>query len=583
MPSDQTETDVAVILSREHISMPLMLGQSPDGSPEELFGGEFARPPVHPERAMQATKSSGELASVLHAVAEGCAGTRYEIVPRAGVSAGFRMDDHTSWPAEVRRQNDRLQALVQAGFHGAGAKSLRQGFYEQEHDRVMLGWGGVVVMREPKSRGDGMPPPPYALSRFQACGARFTRPSRHPTMVPVPITLIDGSVLWVEEVRYFRKIAFESGGSVTWYKQYGDWRAMDQRTGKYSPGNRRLPAVSPGMPASYKAGSLPEGAIPALEVMHWATSFPGADPYGVSGWHSEMKSVDVSYESSALLFDYLKSGLHSVILAAGTRSFEDGSVKSAVNSIDELGRGRRGLGALITLNLVPSESAPAAPAQVFGGGAAQTMDRGRIIFHELNTRLPDQLIDGTIKQSSGDSFARSERIPNIILGRSDAYNFATAAAAWQTTNQLRFSPHIEERNAFLSRMTVEMGVTFWTVQCKPADWASDTPLAGIASVASQYGGVRINDAMSLLSQAVDVKFTKFEEWWGDIPMPILAAVLNSSDPPAILRLLGLDDAADKWQASDPSQVIKRVNGALDRVNGANRPVDTGDSGGVTNG
>lgn len=591
MPGDVTETNVGIVLSRESLQMPHFEAETP-GTPRRqrqededeglVFGSALVQPPVDPKAATDAVKKSGELAAVVAGVAEGTAGAVYAIVPRAQavLASGFKLDDPRTWPEEAQREHARLQVLVQTGFRGEGAQSLRQGFYAQCHDRAILGWGGVVVFRSAKEKGeDGLPPPPTSLGRFEAVGARFTRAAREPTMVPIPVTLIDGSTLWVEEPRHFRRICFESRGRRTWYKQYGDWRAMDSRTGHYSTSARRLPPVRADLPASYRPGVLPSGARPALEVMHWSTSFPGAAPYGMSAWHSEMANVEISAEAAALLYSHLKSGLHGVILAAATRPFDDITMKHAIKTIDELGRGRRGMGALIEIALVPQDSGSQnLSIHSMMNGAAATAERGQVVFHQLDTKLPQEVMDGSIRESSGTAFAHAERMPAIVLGKSDSYNFSTANAAWEVTNRLRFMPDIEARNMFLSRFTVEMGARFWTIECQAAKWSEDVPLAGIASVIGQNGGIKLNDAMKVLADSAGVQFRPFEQWWGEVPMPILQAVFRHTDPPAMLKLLGMPEAAALWEASDPEQLVKGVADRVGEVNDASDPAP-----GVTNG
>jgi capsid portal protein len=588
MPTDGVATSgVAVVLDKEQIDLGHMPGVLPGMADEEEDHDDFLRsslvkPPVDPKTAMAAVKGDGELAAVCGTVAEGCAGATYKIVPRAEVvQRGFDVNNPETWTPEARHQHDLVQVFVQAGFHGKGAQSLRSGFYEQEHDRVILGWGGVVVFRGPgdeKGMGpSGLPAPPKALGRFHACNAKFTRAAPKPTMVPFPVTLVDGRILWLEEPRHFRRIFYDGGGGRgQWYKQFGDWRAMDSRTGRYSNGSRRLPPTELGMPAAYLPGRLPRGAEPALEVMHWATSFPGIDPYGMSAWHSEMSSVLLSAEAARLVLDHLRSGLFGVILAAANRSFDDASAKAAVAKIDELGRGRAGLGALITLNLMPVDSGSQNVRPSFDADDPSG-DRGKLVLHELNTRLPDKVMDGTVRAAAGTKYAHAERVPSILLGKSEAYNFATATAAWKVANRLRFGPHHEDRNTFMSRLLVEMGITFWTVIVKPADWSEEVPIAGVASVVGQNAGMKPNDGIRLLAQATGASFKPFDEWWGEVPMPVLQFIFNSQDPAAMLRLLGFEEEAAAFKPSDADQLIKSVAAKVQEIDA------TDEAPGLTNG
>lgn len=557
MPNETTR-DVGIILSDENFEFSFMEGETPSlngdsAPPTDVVDVGLIKPPVDPRVAVSAVRKNGDLAAVCHAVGNGCAGVTYVAVPRITMAQGGpNLDDPKSWSPEIRLQHDILQVLIQSGFHGKGAQTLRSGFYEQEHDRVMLGWGGVMVYREPSRVGPAGIPMPRAFGRFEAVHAKFTKPDRNPTWTPVPVVTIDGRILWTEELRHFRRLVmekpskgmFSTGSSRLYFKEFGDWRSMDAKTGRRSTGSRRLPPKNMFEPGTYNPGNLGPKSTPAAEVMTWATSFPGAAPYGISAWHSELNSVEVSTEASQLLLTYLKSGLHSVILAAADRPFEDASANAAISKIDELGRGRKGLGALITIALAATSDAGnmgLSPAAMFG--QATNNDRGKLILHEINTKLPQEVLDGKLRSTMASSLAQAERLPELLVGKSQAYNFATAGSAWRTVNRLRFSPHHEERVLFLNRIAVEMGITHWMLDIVSPEWEEPPGLTGVATIAGQTAGLSPNTAVKLMSEVSDAAIPPFDEWWGEIPFLILNMALTSNDPSALLTILGYEEQA----------------------------------------
>jgi capsid portal protein len=569
MPEEEFARDVAIIVDKRDVNIPFMAGELPGTSPvgETLFDRAAAvvEPPVDPKKARSAVLSNGELAAVLSVVADGTAGVNYTIKPRfkSATDKDFKLDDPTTWTDEVRRQHDLCQILVQAGFRGDGVKSLKAGFRKQEHDRAILGWGGVQVNRGKITDTLGFGKPSH-FGSFEACSAKYTKLQKTLVPVPVPVVMQDGRILWIEEMRRFRRIKVTSGGHTWYYKEYGDWRSMDARTGKYSTGNRHKASLSPFQPGTYKPGKLPKGASPAVEIAAWATSFPGSAPYGISGWHSEMMSVAASSENTKLLLEYLKSGLHGVILAAANRPFEDASAQNAIETIDQLGRGRKGLGALIPINLIPGDTSSGSQQNPFANDT--TADRGRLILHELSTNLPSQVMDGQLSESLGKRFAHSERIPALLLGKSDSYNFATASAAWSTVNRLRFAPHHEERVHFLSRVLVEMGITFWCISVESPEWNEKEPLGSTASIAGSQGGMSMNQATRLLSEVMDIDIKPAEDWWGEMPLSLVKAVLESPDVYQTLSLLGLDEEAKKYEDSRPiGEAVVEVVSNIDQA------------------
>lgn len=579
-----TASEAAVILGIEQVNIPFMPGQLPgsnaESDEENPFSGGWVRWPVSPKSLIKAVKTNGGLHAVCSAVADGCAGVRYSIVPRfsgSQVEEGFKADEPGTWTPEAKKQRIALQVLIQTGFRGQGAKSLRMGFREQEMDRTILGWGGIIVSREPiKGKSTSVPKPTF-FSRFEACNAHWSSPDYRATMVPVPVALEDGTIFWVEEPRHFRRLKVQlANNHIRYYKEYGDWRAMDARTGKFSNGNRHVPSVTPGKPGTYNPGKLDKKAVQATEVMTWRTPLPGLYPYGWSGWHSELKSSEAANEHIDLVLSYLKSGLHSVILAAANRPFEAATAQEAVNKIDTLGRGREGLASLITLALVPSDSATSQPTMPFTDATA---DRGRLILHELTTRLPSELMQSEgLQKSLNLRFSEAERIPGILLGRSDNYNFATASAAWSVVNRLRFGPHHEEREAFLDRILIEMGITLWRIEIESPEWDESEPLTGITSASGQLGGVSVNQAMKVFTDTAGLEFNPVNEWWGSVPMPFVKAILESSDPAHTAALLKVELPPDALEKPITPGIVDAVDGLQGQIDDKAEPEDSDEFG-----
>ncbi len=564
----------SIILDKEVIDVPLMIGELPgtpaqDTDPDEMFGGGMAKQPVPPKEALRLMLRCGALMAVSHAVAEGTAGSGYDIIPR---TRGIDVDHPDRWPADVNDQFQRIQAFIQTAFHGEQDMSLRTGFYREEHDRFSIGWGGVIVHRGIKDANSDLPPPPKGLGRFEACGGKFTKPDRKPTMVPVPVGLDDGSIVWVEVPRFFRRIRYQSsGGAIMWFKEYGDWRSMDAKTGKFSSGVTHTPPTKEWAHGRYTGGALPKTAVPAVEVAHWETPFPGVYPYGVSAWHAEMTAIRSSHEHASLMLDYLKSGLHSVIVAAANRSFESGTADAAVKKIDELGRGREGLGALVLIELQPIDSKQTGYNSMFDQD--RTGDRGRLVLHELHTKLPSELMNNTFSEALSTRISNAERIPGLLLGRSESYNFATAAAAWMTANRLRFRPHHMTRESFLDALLIEMGITHWRLAVRSPEWDEQEKISSVVQSIGQMGGISVNRALQLLGRAVGIETTPITEWWGDIPLVLVTKILEAEDPQAMLDALKLPGEPqipmDRSSVSDPvSKAIDTLNAAAEEAAGS---------------
>lgn len=589
--SDVTQNP-SVVLDRHHINVPFIIGEQP-GTPdqsEDLMTSGLISPPVDPGEALALGLSSGAVMAVGAVVAHGTAGADFMIEPRIDE---IDPRDRKKWPKGTAEERDRLEIFLRTGYRGSHTYTIIDAFHDMELDRFYLGHGGIAIIRSGVKDNDTRPAPPIALARFESTGANLTYADKEATMVPTPVALADGRIVWVQVPRFFRRIrhmpitiafaravenndlgiAKSSIGDInqvatsgelmsgaTWFKEFGDWRAMDARTGTYAKGYRYEASTDPLVPGRCISGKLPKGAVPAIEVARFVTSFPGAAPYGISAWHAEMGTVQAAREHIKLLLKYLKSGLHAVMLAAATRPFEAASLNAAVTKIDELGRGCDGLGALITVSLIPQS---ADNPNAFVGNQASA-DRGGLVLMPLKTELPNQLLDDTLSDTLGARIASAERVPSLLIGRSDGYNFATAAAAWDTANRMRFSPSHREHEGFLDALTAEMGISRWRLRTVSPAWKEDEPLTGVASVAYQAGGMSVNRSMDMLAKVLQIDGVHIDEWWGDLPMPIVSLILTAQDPKAMLDLIL---PGNKIKIPSTDTVMKPVADMVDKVNG----------------
>lgn len=597
MTSPVVTQNPSIVLDQQTISVPFIIGDQP-GSPErsdDIMTGGVITPPVNPNDALALALSSGAVMAVGAVVAHGTAGVELTIEPRA---EELDPRDKDKWPEGAAAERDKLEIFLRTGYRGDGKYTIIEALRDMEMDRFYLGHAGIAVIRSGVQDSDGRPSPPIALARFEEVGAMLTYADRKATVVPTPVALADGKVAWVQVPRFFRRIRFSpvnitiargienndigiatSAGDmsqiasddgilpqVTWFKEYGDWRAMDARTGVYAKNFKYTPPTDQFTPGRCVTGKLPKGAVPALEVARFVTSFPGAAPYGISAWHAEMGTVSAAKEHMKLVLKYLRSGLHAVMIAAATRPFEAASLEAAVSKIDELGRGCDGLGAIITISLVPQSSDN--PNAFVGNQAAA--DRGGLMLMPLKTELPSELLDETLSDTLGARIASAERVPSLLIGRSDGYNFATASAAWDTANRMRFSPSHREHEAFLDALIVEMGVTRWRFDTVSPAWKEDEPLSGVASVAYQAGGMSVNHAMDLLSKVIQLDMVHIDEWWGDLPMPIVSLVLNAQDPKMMLDLVlpgnKIKIPEDRSTVTEPAvDALTKVNAKIGQV------------------
>lgn len=563
MPTEGEYVDRKLLLGKPSQFVPdITIGDLPgmaSDDDEQLTDGTVQvtvrSPPIDPADANKAARSSGVVMALGNVVAYGCGGGAVEPVKRTKTAG-----DEDQQLAD-RRDVDIFLASAFA-TQDKPVATPQEVFRHVEFDRFKNGWGAVNVTRAPISLGP-LPPPVTTIRHHDNDNLRATTRDRSVTMVPVPVVLqSDGSVMWVEVPHVFFRWRDKRPGNskFTWFKSFGDWRSMDAKTGRYSSGSRRV--ANPDSPTGYAyiTGVLPSGAIQASEIAHFSTYYTGVAPYGVSAWHSEFDAVAASDEQGKLLLAYMKSGLFSIILAAASRPFDKVIVDDATKTINRLGRGRDGLAALVTLSLTPTTSQQMAMPGAGNNDAASS--QGRIILHELSTKLPTEIINGSLEGALVDRLAQAERIPTLLIGKAGTYSSATASAAWMSASKLRFQPAHADHDALMNAALASRGVVSWGVETTSPTWKEDPSITAIGQTAGQYGGMTINTALAMMAGATGDDFKPRTEWWGDLPMPIVAAILRDKDPySAVVRVLG-SNAPAKSDFDPPAELVAKVTRAF---------------------
>ena len=220
------------------------------------------------------------------------------------------------------------------------------------------------------------------------------------------------------------------------------------------------------------------------------------------------------------------------------------------------------MAALVSINLMPTTSGQAAMAGFSDASGAS--DQGRVIFHELSTKLQPQILDGSMSGALADKLAIAERVPTLLIGKAAMYSSATAAAAWMVANRLRFQPAHREHDAFMNICAATRGISAFGVETESPEWKDSPSVTAVAQTAGQHGGLTVNTAMAMMTESANVDFKPIEHWWGNLPMPMVTTVLKDKDPyGTLVRILGQAGAPTREQFdAGVSQVIPEITAAI---------------------
>lgn len=172
-------------------------------------------------------------------------------------------------------------------------------------DRESVGFGFLEGIRDASG----------TLSLIRHAPALYTRLGhKHPQEVLVEYPVHRGSrTFYVKEFKKFRRFVQLVGGKIVWFKEWGDPRQMDRKTGAFKG------------EAHYTAGR------DATEILHF--KLPSNEPYGVPRWITQLPSVLGSREAEEVNMQYFKDNTvpPMMLMVSGGRL-----TKSSFNNLNEM-------------------------------------------------------------------------------------------------------------------------------------------------------------------------------------------------------------------------------------------------------
>lgn len=296
----------------------------------------------------------------------------------------------------------------------------------------------------------------------------------------------------MEREKKFRKFKQEKNGKTVYFKEFGDPRIMDKRTGKY-------------MEEGEEGITL---AAQANEILDFSI---GTDDYGCVRWTGQILGVDGTRRAEHLNNNYFINGRHTplaVIVSGGTLS--EGSwtkLEEYMNGI----RGESGQHSFLVLEVEDSENK--AGFDVDNKPKVELKDMASIL--QKDELFQDYIENGRKKAQS------SFRLPDLYVGYTTDFNRATAQMAMEVTEKQVFQPERASLAWSINhKLLNEYAFKYVEAYFKEPDITNPDDLFKLLNVANQSGGVTPNDARAVAQNAMGRTAEPFEGEWADIPLNV---------------------------------------------------------------
>jgi PBSX family phage portal protein len=379
----------------------------------------------------------------------------------------------------------------------------------------------------------------WLLNHLPAETMRLTKRQKEPTMITSVIRR-NGKEYAQSRPKFFRKFAqvLPTERSITWFKELGDTRLMDSKTGRYVT----------------QEEVAKEGIVTATEIMYRKQDFGGMC-YGVPRWISVLLLALGRTGAQFVNYDLLNNqGIPPLLILVSNGTLTDEGWEDLHDMVSSF----RGTDQFNRAAVLESQSDSMGLDEK--GGA-------KIEFKSLIEYRKDDAMFEKYDIKTEEGIRRIFRHAPVYTGGTGEFNRATAIASMRACEEQVFIPERDSYDRFIKHNITkkELNVDLWEFKSgSPQLVGPDEILSGLNSFV-QAGAISINWAIKLCNKAFGLTISLFEPKWADLPLFIVTALIQQG-----VVLQGMEGVAD---TSENAQ--KTVLGLSGQVPGTALPgVDT---------
>jgi PBSX family phage portal protein len=346
---------------------------------------------------------------------------------------------------------------------------------------------------------------PSFLSHLPGHTVRMTTADKNPVTVDVTTNLFGKKVV-TSVRRFFRRYVQIVGTTKVYFKELGDPRSIDPKTGNENPN------------LAYDET--------ATEVVPYIQYYPG-QLYGLPRWFNNMVAIQTSRQAELTNLDYFKDNAIPalvVMVSGGMLS------RTNIGQMEEhitAARGRQAQNRVLLLEALADKSAATKDGKV----APPTIN-----VQPLAGERPKEGMFLELGNDCNEKVRSSFRLPPIFTGHAQDYSHASAKTSYEVAEGQVFGPERAIMDDVLNRSILsEYGVKYWEVRSNPPKMADPEEMLNAVEVFDQVGAMSPNIAIGLANEMFGLDIPLIEDDWGEYPFPIVQAMAQGG------TLLGFED------------------------------------------
>jgi PBSX family phage portal protein len=312
-----------------------------------------------------------------------------------------------------------------------------------------------------------------------------------PEAVPVTRSIPrNGKLVTVTAKKRFRKFARIINNEIVWFKEFGDPRTLNSRTGAYSD-------LTP-----------PEEV--ATEI--WWFKIPLAGhPYGAPRWIGAIKTIKGRCLAEFVNYDiFLNQGIPPIAIKVMGGKLSDASWDDIENGFEQW-RDVSKFNRTLVLHVVGDQDS-----------GFDTGSNPRVEIEKLRDgRAEDYLFENYLRYSE-NSIRKVFRLPPVYLG-SDDNSYSSAYISQFVAEQQVFDPLRLEFDEKVNNLLIrsEFGVTKWRFKSGGPQITGTEQFSRIINALSRGLGISPNYMIRLANQIMGTKMSLFKDKWADLPSELV--------------------------------------------------------------
>lgn len=290
----------------------------------------------------------------------------------------------------------------------------------------------------------------------------------------------------------FRKYKQEVGGKTVYFKEFGDKRIMDKRTGEYADSLEKIGGANNA----------------ANEIFEFKLN---SKPYGDIRWIGCLHSILGSWYAEQLNLNYFQNGRHTPLAICIENGRLSENAKKKLSEYTNAIKGEKGQHAFLVLETEP----------ILGDTGWNKENPPKITIKDMASILQKDELFGDYIEKNRRKVQSAFNLPDIYVGYTTDFNRATAYAAMTITEQQVFQPYRDSLAwAINNKLLNEYCFEYVEVYFQTPEFNNPDDIKTIFDAAGPHGGISANFAKEIAYDQLGRDCNDYDFEGSDLPLQI---------------------------------------------------------------